>query len=50
MEHLKNKQISEVKNQCHLEIQNIKRGSLGSAEKYELEIRKLKEYCEKKDY
>ena len=33
-----------------MEIQNLKRNSLSSAEKYELEIRKLKEYCEKKEY
>lgn len=39
-----------MKNQQHLEAQNIKRGSLANAEKYELEIRKLKEYCDKKDY
>ena len=28
----------------------MKRGNLSNAEKYELEIRKLKEYCDKKDY
>jgi hypothetical protein len=33
-----------------MEIQNMKRLHLGNNEKYELEIRKLKEYCEKKEY
>jgi hypothetical protein len=28
----------------------LKRANLGNAEKYELDIRKLKEYCDKKDY
>lgn len=28
----------------------MKRNNLGNAEKYELEIRKLKEFCDKKDY
>ena len=42
IEHIKNVQINELKNQHHLEIQNLKRTSLSSAEKYELEIRKLK--------
>ena len=28
----------------------MKRTNLGNAEKYELEIRKFKEYCDKKDY
>ena len=28
----------------------MKRGNLSTAEKYELEIRKPKEYCDKKDY
>jgi hypothetical protein len=50
VEHMKNIQISELKNQNHLEIQNLKRHHLGNNEKYELEIRKLKEYCEKKEY
>ena len=50
IEHIKNVQINEIKNQQHLEIQNLKRGNLSNAEKYELEIRKLKEYCDKKDY
>lgn len=50
IEHVKNLQINELKNQQHLEIQNMKRGNLSNAEKYELEIRKLKEYCDKKDY
>ena len=45
---MKNMQISDLKNQNHLEIQNIKRVHLNNNEKYELEIRKLKEYCEKK--
>ena len=48
IEHIKNVQLNELKNQHHLEIQNQKRTSLSNAEKYELEIRKLKEYCEKK--
>ena len=39
-----------MKNQSHLDIQNIKRTNLGTVEKYELEIRKLKEYCDKKEY
>ena len=43
-------QINEIKNQQHLEIQTLKRNNLSNAEKYELEIRKLKEYCDKKDY
>ena len=43
-------QINDVKNQNHLEIQNLKRLHLSSNEKYELEIRKLKEHCDKKDY
>jgi hypothetical protein len=47
---MKNMQITELKNQHHLEIQNIKRHNLSNNEKYELEIRKLKEYCEKKEY
>jgi hypothetical protein len=42
IEHMKNMQISELKNQNHLEIQNLKRHHLGNNEKYELEIRKLK--------
>ena len=50
VEHMKNMQISELKNQNHLEIQNLKRHHLNNNEKYELEIRKLKEYCEKKEY
>lgn len=50
VEHMKNMQITELKNQHHLEIQNIKRHNLSNNEKYELEIRKLKEYCEKKEY
>ena len=50
IEHTKNLQINEIKNQQHLEIQTLKRNNLGNAEKYELEIRKLKEYCDKKDY
>ena len=50
IEHMKNMQISELKNQNHLEIQNLKRHHLNNNEKYELEIRKLKEYCEKKEY
>lgn len=50
IEHMKNMQISELKNQNHMEIQNIKRINLNNNEKYELEIRKLKEYCEKKEY
>jgi hypothetical protein len=48
LEHMKNMQISDLKNQNHLEIQNVKRVHLNNNEKYELEIRKLKEYCEKK--
>ena len=43
-------QISELKNQNHLEIQNVKRYNLSNNEKYELQIRKLKEYCQKKEY
>ena len=43
-------QINEIKNQQNLEIQNLKRNNLGNAEKYELEIRKLKEFIDKKDY
>lgn len=39
-----------MKNQQHQEIQALKRANLSNAEKYELEIRKLKEYCDKKDY
>lgn len=50
LEHMKNMQLSELKNQNHLDIQNIKRHHLNNNEKYELEIRKLKEYCEKKEY
>ena len=47
---MKNMQISELKNQNHMEIQNVKRINLSNNQKYELEIRKLKEYCEKKEY
>lgn len=50
VEHVKNIQISQLKNQNHLEIQNLKRHHLSNNEKYELEIRKIKEYCEKKEY
>ena len=50
IEHMKNMQISQLKNQNHMEIQNIKRINLSNNEKYELQIRKLKEYCEKKEY
>ena len=50
VEHIKNVQMTDVKNQNHLEIQNLKRHHLNNNEKYELEIRKLKEYCEKKEY
>lgn len=50
IEHMKNMQISQLKNQNHMEIQNVKRINLSNNEKYELQIRKLKEYCEKKEY
>jgi hypothetical protein len=50
VERVKNLQINEIKNQQNMELQSIKRNSLGSAEKYELEIRKLREFCDKKDY
>lgn len=43
-------QINELRNQNHLEIQNLKRHHLTNNEKYELEIRKLKEYNDKRDY
>lgn len=33
---MKNMQISELKNQNHMEIQNIKRINLNNNEKYEL--------------
>lgn len=36
VEHMKNMQISEFKNQNHLEIQNLKRHHLNNNEKYEL--------------
>lgn len=36
IEHMKNMQISELKNQNHLEIQNLKRHHLNNNEKYEL--------------
>lgn len=43
-------QISELKSQNQLEIQSLKRHHLSNNEKYELEIRKLKEYNDKKDF
>ena len=43
-------QISEIKNEHHVEIQSIKRNHLNNNEKYELEIRKLKEFVQKKEY
>lgn len=43
-------QISEFKNEHHVEIQSLKRNHLNNNEKYELEIRKLKEFVEKKEY
>ena len=33
-----------------MEIQSLKRNHLNNNEKYELEIRKLKEFVEKKEY
>ena len=50
VEHAKNLQINDLKNQHHMEVQNLKKHNLGSNEKLELEIRKLKEYCDRKEY
>ena len=36
IEHSKNLQINEIKNQQHLEIQTLKRNNLSNAKKYEL--------------
>lgn len=50
VEHAKSIQLNEIKNQHHSELQHIKRANLNSCEMYELEIRKLKELIDKKDY
>lgn len=50
VEHLKSVQINEYKNQSHSELQHLKRANLSTCEMYELEIRKLKELVDKKDY
>lgn len=42
VQHVKNLQITQLKNQQHQEIQALKRANLSNAEKYELQIRKLK--------
>ena len=36
MEHLKNKQLSDVKHQFQNEIQNLKKTNMNSIERYEL--------------
>jgi chromosome segregation ATPase len=50
MEHLKAAQISETRSQLHAELQSLKRQHLSNTELYELEIRKLKDLLERKDY
>jgi hypothetical protein len=39
-----------MKNQSHSELQHLKRANLNTCEMYELEIRKLKELLDKKEY
>lgn len=50
IEQVKNAQISELKTQFQLELQTVKRQTVGSHEIYEQEIRKLRDQLDKKDY
>ena len=50
VEHIKNNQINELKQQFQIEVQAVKRQSGASYEIYEQEIRKLKDQLDKKDY
>lgn len=50
LEHLKAAQINETRSQLHVELQNLKRQQLSNTEMYELEIRKLKDLLERKEY
>ena len=50
MEHIKNAQINEIRSQCQIEVQTIKRQTTSSQDIYEQEVRKLREQLDKKDY
>ena len=50
LEHLKAAQINETRSQLHVELQNLKRQHLSNTEMYELDIRKLKDLLERKEY
>lgn len=50
LQQVKNIQINDAKTQMSQEIQNLKRGNLNSLESAELEIRKLKDICDSKEY
>ena len=50
IEHIKNSQINELKSQYQIELQAVKRQTVGSQDIYEQEIRKLREQLDKKDY
>lgn len=49
LENVKNLQINEVRTQCQVELQNIKRQHGNSLDVYEQEIRKLKEILDRRE-